>query len=385
MKPDLAEAVARHLPQIVDLRRFLHQIPEASMAEKKTSAALLGVLHELGLTVRENLAGTGLLATLESGRPGPFVMLRADMDALPIEERTQVPYRSRHQGYGHACGHDGHCAAVVGAARVLADLREELTGSVGFLFQPGEEVSRGARKMLAGGLFSHQLPDAIFTLHGWPHLPVGTVACKRGTIMAATDTFTLTVHGEGGHGARPAMAKNPLRGVARVAERFMDMTTDQRVVSPCVARVGHKDNVIDETGTLVGTTRNLTADSRARTMAEMREVATSTCQELGMTAELSFVPGCPPVVIRDALYDRFVEVGGQLLGPEHVVELQTPSMESEDFGCYLEHVPGLLFRLGLGEPSPELHNPCFDFNDEVLATGVTVLVGLVLDRCQAGA
>jgi amidohydrolase len=373
---------AQHTAHVRELRHCLHQIPEASLEEHKTSALLRTELAELGLKVKAGLGGTGLFATLENGSSQKYVVLRADIDGLPVHEASHAPYHSLHPGYAHCCGHDGHAACLIGAARVLGELKPELNGRIGFLFQPAEENSRGAQEIIEAGIFCKRLPDAIIALHAWPDLALGHVACKTGAMMAASDSFTITVAGKGGHGARPHQARNPMLAMARIAPALAALTNHERVVSPCVFNVGEKSNVIAETGIIQGTLRTLSEATRQSMMQRIFKITERACSDLDMRGEVNFEIGCPAVVTDPALYDIFQAVGRKSLGPEKVITLDAPSMGSEDFAYYLNHIPGLLFRLGMGKDGPELHNPMFDFNDEALTTGITMLSAMAMRICQ---
>ncbi len=375
-------ALDRHIGHVRNLRHQLHQIPEAGLCEHKTSRLLHTELVEAGYDVQRGYGVTGLFADLDTGRDGGYVMLRADMDGLPVTDRSGTPYHSQHEGFCHCCGHDGHTATLIGVARVLKTIAPSLRGRVRFVFQPAEETAKGALGMIEDGLLCDGPADAAFALHAWPGLPAGTVACRPGPCMAASDSFEVTIYGEGGHGARPALAKNPLTVLAQILPVLEHMTTDTRVVSPCVARVGEKVNVIAETGAVSGTIRTLDPQERERTMQELRDRVASIAAELGMRADVSFELGCSGVSTDPRLYEMFREVGAYMLGAEHVLELDKPSMGSEDFGYFLDHMPGLMFRLGIGENVPELHNPRFDFGDQALATAVRMMSGLAIRICN---
>jgi amidohydrolase len=267
---------------------------------------------------------------------------------------------------------------LLGAARTLVELKDRLRGRVRFLFQPAEEISRGAMEMIEAGVLFDRVPDAMFTLHTWPKLPVGHVGSRPGTITAGSDSFAIRVIGEGGHGARPHLARNPLLGMSHLIEALSSMTAPNRVVSPCVAHAGSKVNVIPELGEISGTVRTLNEEIRRSTLQEIEETVGRLCEDRGLECEIDFDAGCPPVVVDAELYQLFSRVGRELLGDDRVERLDSSSMGSEDFGHYLTHVPGLLFRLGMGLDSPELHNPRFDFNDDALESGITMLVGLAL-------
>lgn len=378
MRNQIQSAVRRQLDHVRELRHSLHEIPEPSLEEHKTSALIHTELLELDLEIHSGLAGTGLVADLQTDRPGGYVILRADMDGLPVTETSRVPHHSQNPGYSHCCGHDGHSACLVGAARTLVELKDRLRGRVRFLFQPAEEVSHGAMEMIETGVLFDRLPDAMFTLHTWPKLPAGHVGSRPGTITAGSDSFKIHITGVGGHGARPHLAKNPLLSMARLIEALSAMTAPHRVVSPCVAHAGNKMNVIPELGEISGTVRTLDGEMREATLREIEQTVTRVCADRGMHCEIDFDAGCPPVAVDPDLYDLFERVGRELLGEERVERLERSSMGSEDFGHYLTHVPGLLFRLGMGLDSPELHNPRFDFNDEALESGIAMLVGLAL-------
>ncbi len=379
----IAAVTRNELEHVQQLRHALHQIPERGLEEYKTSTLLRTELLAIGLDICDQFGGTtGLVADMYGGKGDGCVVLRADMDALPVQEASGVPYHSLHSGYSHCCGHDGHAACVIGAARVLHKLADQWTGQIRFLFQPAEEISRGAQDMIEAGLFCPKLPDAIFALHAWPGMPTGTVACKPGTLMAASDSFHLTIIGKGGHGARPGLARNPLAGLASVIPRLTQMNNAERIVSPCVAAVGEKVNIISDTGLLAGTVRTLTPAVRDQTMSEMQQVCREACAQVGLDCQLEFETGCPRVVTAEEMYRTFKEVATASLGQDKVMELESPSMGSEDFGYYLEHIPGLMFRLGMGNDSPELHNCRFDFNDNALAAGIQVLAALAIEVCS---
>ncbi len=378
----IQDSVSRHLSHLVSLRQSLHQIPEVGLAERKTCALLRTELLEIGLHVQDDFGTAGLIADINPAADGDYVMLRADIDGLPVIENSGVPHHSRHCGFAHCCGHDGHATCLVGAARVLHDLRDVLKGRVRLVFQAAEEISRGALELIEAGLFRDGLPKAIFALHAWPGLPVGAIACKPGAMMAASDSFTITVLGQGGHGARPHLARNPLLGVARLAEILNAMTTRERVVSPCIVRTGEKNNVIADSGIIAGTVRTLSEDSRQATFAEMRQRSQEACRELGLKVNVAFETGCPSVLTDPQLYGMFQAVGERLFGAAAAHRLQASSMGSEDFGYYLAHAPGLMFRLGMGEESPELHNAKFDFNDAAIPCGVSMLAGLAVQSCN---
>ena len=382
---NLTRLVETQLNHVVDLRQRLHRIPEPGFHETQTSSLLAAELSGLGLDVISvGIAGTGIIADLVTGRPGAFVAVRADMDGLPVKESTGAGYASENEGYSHSCGHDGHAAALVGTARILSEIRDQLVGKVRFIFQPAEEVCRGAESMIENGVFAPELPDAILGVHGWPGLPADTVACRIGTIMASCDVLTIQVNGKGGHGARPQLARNPLLGMARVVEKLSSLDNSERIVSLCTACVGAHANVIAGRGKLSGTIRALNPQIRERTISEIIKGVDEACEPLGLRGKVSLDAMSPAVIVDERLYRVFKQVGAELLGSEKVIDLDRPSMGSEDFGRYLKHVPGLLFRVGMGVDCADLHQPEFNFNDDALRNAMLMLCGMAVRICKEG-
>jgi amidohydrolase len=378
---DLVAAVQEVAARAVSLRRRLHQIPEPSGREVETAACVAEALAQTRLPVTTGVGGTGLIADLQTGRPGPYVLLRADLDALPVDDRSAREWRSQHPGYSHACGHDGHAAILVGVVGVLNRLRETLSGRIRFVFQPAEEQATGARAMLDAGLLADGRPEAVLALHAWPGLPTDTVASRPGVIGASNDAFTIEVCGRGGHSARPEEATNPLDGMARLIQTLPTLSSPERVVTVCAAEAGKGDNVIPERGTLRGTTRALDEELRQRTKREIEQQAGEVCTPLGLSATVSFREGCPPVVNDADLFSRLCEAGEALAPNLRVEEVEAPSMGAEDFALFMQEAPGLLIRLGMGADSPLLHTSEFAFNDQAVPTGMLVLAGMVVRLC----
>lgn len=383
-KPRLIELIEEQIDSIVELRHRLHQVPERAFSETRTAAIISEELNKISIPAQTNIAGTGIVADLNTGHPGGYIALRADMDALPIKESTGVVYLSQNPGYSHSCGHDGHSAALVGTARVLMKMRNELTGRIRFIFQPAEETGQGAKAMIDNGVFDQGLPDAILSFHSWPELATDSVACRPQTMMASSDFLSITVIGKGGHGARPEIANNPLIGMAKIVEVLSKLNNSERIVSLCVAKVGRQANIIANRGKLSGTIRALNPQIREQTIAEILSKVNAVCKPLKLKVKVSFDARTPAVIIDERLYNIFREVATELLSKEKVVKIPSPSMGSEDFGSYLEHVPGLLFRIGMGPNSAQLHQSNFDFNDEALKTVVLMLSGLAIRICRDG-
>lgn len=380
----LAVLAEPHVAHVVELRRKLHRVPEPGFCETETAALISEELRDLGLEVRTGIGETGITADLVTGRPGAYVAVRADMDGLPLKESTGTDYTSENDGYAHSCGHDGHAAALVGTARVLSGIRDRLVGRIRFIFQPAEEICQGAGSMIDNGVFAPDPPDAIVGVHAWPGLAPDAVACRAGTMMASCDVITIKVNGRGGHGARPELARNPLSGMARVVDVLGKLNNHERIVSLCTAHVGTQANIIASRGRLSGTVRALNKQIRLKTMEEIAAGVHGACEPLGLRGKVTFDAMSPAVIVDERLYGMFRQVGAELLGADKVIELERPSMGSEDFGRYLDHVPGLLFRVGMGVESADLHRPEFDFNDDALRTAILMLCGLTIRICREG-
>jgi amidohydrolase len=375
---DLIARVQDVTDRTIALRRDLHRIPEASGQELKTSARVLQELGELDVAVQSEVAGTGVVVDLDTERPDPLIVLRADMDALPMEDRSAESYRSLHPGLAHTCGHDGHTAILIGVVHVLSHLREGLTGRIRFVFQPAEETASGAQAMLAAGVLGQDPPEAILALHACPGIATDTVTCRAGVIAASNDAFTITVQGQGGHSARPHQARNPLDGMARLLQGLPALSTQQRVITICTAHAGNSKNVIPETGILAGTARCLDEVLRQRSKTDIEEQAQALCAPLDLHASVVFQEGCPSVQNDARLFSRFQDMGQALHPLLHVEEAEGPSMGGEDFAFFTQQAPGLLLRLGVGIHSPLLHTPEFSFNDDAIPTGMLAFAGLVL-------
>jgi hippurate hydrolase len=373
--------------QIIALRRDIHREPELGFDTERTAQKVLAALDGLPLDIETGVARNGIVATLWGGE-GPTVALRADMDALPIEEETGLPCSSEIEGRMHACGHDGHTSMLVGAAHALSqrDLRDRLNGTVKFVFQPAEEGGGGGRVMVDEGVADDVA--SIFALHLWPGLPFGKVATKAGPIMAAADAFEMEIRGSGGHGAMPHLAADAVVIAAQV------VTTLQTVVSreidpvePAVLTVGEIGagtafNIIPEKARLGGTVRTLNPDLRERMPGRIEALARGVAKGMRGDANLDYTFSYPVTVNEEAAADRVLEVAEDLFGAESVLELPNPSMGAEDFAFYLEKVPGAFIWLGIGEEVSGLHTPKFAFDEKVLPRGSALLAALALEAGQ---
>jgi len=383
----VAATIQRILPEVIETRHHLHRNPELSGAEAQTAALVAERLGGWGVEdVRTGLAGHGVTGILRGpqgmGKDGPMFALRADMDALPVQEASGLPYQSCHTGVMHACGHDGHTATLLGAAQALAALREWLPSPVKFIFQPAEETTGGADAMIAAGALEGV--ESIVALHGWPNLEIGQIGYRSGPMMASADRFDLTVRGKGGHAAYSHTTVDPVVVGAQIVGAFQTLASrevsplDSVVVSVTQFHAGTAYNVIPGTAHLKGTVRCLSNSLRDSMPGRMERIAAGLCAAFRAEYDFTYDPG-PPVVVNDPLVTARVEaVGRELLGPQNVVFLETPSMGGEDFAYYLREVPGAMFRLGVGTEVTALHTPTYNFADGALAHGIALFTHLAL-------
>lgn len=382
-------------PATIALRRAIHAEPELGLDCPRTRDKLKAALAGLPLTFRDGQRTTGFVALLEGTAAGDgarTVLLRGDMDALPIVEATGLDFASRVEGYMHACGHDSHSAMLAAAARVMCRRRETFAGRVLFMFQPGEEGMHGAREMIADGLLDDPVPDAAFALHVWPNLPGGMVACRAGAMLASTDTIRLKINGKGGHAAMPHDAIDPIPVAAHMVlalqswvARQVPVTTDPVVLSITAIHAGTTHNVLPDSVDLLGTLRTLSPAARAKAKDAIERIATHVAAANGCTAEIDIDPGYPPTV-NDP---RAVALIRRLAG-ERYIEAPAPSMGGEDFAYVLERVPGAMAFLGVATPGgdyaarPPLHNPAMMVDEDALPLGVALHCGFAAEFLSKG-
>jgi amidohydrolase len=325
-------------------------------------------------------------ASLPGRSPSRCVLLRADIDALPLEEKRDRPWKSQAPGCAHACGHDGHMAMLAGAVAVLAGLAERFAGTVRFVFQPGEEEVGGGLRLIARGLLEAEpRPQAAFALHGWPGLPEGRLAALPGPAMAAADGFTIVVHGRGGHGARPHLAIDPILTAAQLVTSLQSIVSrnvdplEPAVISVCNLRAGNASNVIPAEARLEGTVRYFNPDLKHLLRTRLAEVVRGVCEAAGAEHEFEYHDGYIALMNDPGQVAFAHETIQAYLGPEVWHSDPSRTTAAEDFAFYLQRVPGALLLLGLGEGWPALHNPDFDFNDRVLEPGIAALASLALE------
>jgi hippurate hydrolase len=366
-------------------RHEIHAHPETAFEEKRTSDFVAARLSEFGLEVHRGLAGTGVVGTLKGSRPGNrAIALRADMDALHIHERNGHDYVSQNPGKMHACGHDGHTTMLLGAARYLAETRN-FAGTVHFVFQPAEENEGGGRVMVAEGLFEKFPVEAVYGMHNWPGMPVGTFAMRAGPMMASFDIFEITVRGKGTHAALPHLGQDPMVAAAHIVTGLQTLVSrnthplESAVVSVTQIHGGDTWNVIPDDAVLRGTVRSFKTELQDAIEAGIRRVATGIAGALGTTAEVRYERRYPPTVNSEKETEIAAVIAADVVGDANVNRGLMPTMGSEDFAFMLQAKPGCYVFIGngTGDKAVGLHNPHYDFNDEILPIGASYWARLV--------
>jgi amidohydrolase len=377
--------IAEIAPELVALRRDIHRHPELAFHETRTSDVVAAALRSYGLPVHRGLAGTGVVATLKTGTSARAIGLRADMDALPLQELNGFDHASTHAGRMHACGHDGHVAMLLAAAKHLARTRA-FDGTVHFIFQPAEESAGGGRVMVEQGLFEKFPVDAVYGMHNMPGLPAGRFAMRVGPIMAGVDSFDLTITGKGGHAAFPHRAVDTVLVQAQVVTALQSLVSrnvdplEPAVLSITKVHGGDAYNILPEQIALGGCIRYLTAESRALLRDGIDRIAGGVARAFGATSETRYVYGYPATVNTAREVDAARRAAESLVGSAAVDANVAPTMGAEDFAYMLQARPGAYVLLGNGEGEAGgcmLHNPRYDFNDEVLPLGASYWVRLV--------
>ena len=376
------------LDDTIQLRRRIHRHPELGLSLPRTQATVLEALDGLGLEVRTGQRTTSVVARLRGGQPGPTILLRGDMDALPMPEDTGLPFASEVPNAMHACGHDGHTAMLVGAARLLARRRDSLAGSVLFMFQPGEEGYHGARVMIEEGLLDgEEAPSGAFAMHVTHRRPAGVISAKPGPTAAAADTIQMIVRGQGGHASAPHDCLDPIPIACEIVQALQTMVTrrvhvfDPAVVTIAKIEAGTTRNVIPETATLLGTVRTVSEATRDSVLAGVRRVAQGVAAAHGAEVDVEITRGYPPTV-NDERFARFVlDTGRELLGPDGAQQASHPMMGAEDFSYVLQRVPGAMANLGTrpdSGPAYPNHSNRMLLNESALATGVAMHAAVAL-------
>jgi len=372
--------------ELVATRRDLHAHPELGFAERRTSALVADRLRALGYTVKTGLGRTGVVGTMRGGatvsRAERKVLLRADMDALPVQEAGDAPYRSTVPGVMHACGHDAHVAIALAVARRLADARAEWRGMVKLVFQPAEESGAGAQAMIDDGVLDAPAVDAAFGLHVISHLPTGTIAATAGAVMGSVDNFTVRIAGKGGHAAMPQDAVDPVLAAAHVVTALQSLVSrgadpfDQLVVSVTRIAAGTTSNVIPEHAELEGTVRTLGGALHVEVPDRFTALVRSVAGALGCTATVAYARQTPPVVNDEAMTALVAGAAAGIVGEPNVLR-NARMLGGEDFACFLQRVPGCFAWVGCGNAEKGVgaphHSPRFDIDEEAMLIGAELL------------
>jgi amidohydrolase len=389
------ELTAAITGQVVEWRRDIHANPELGMQEFRTAALVAEHLRSLDIEVQTDVGGTGVVGVLRGGRPGPVVALRADMDGLPVREMVDLPFAStvtaewqgREVGVMHACGHDNHVAILMGVASVLAEMRDDLPGTVKFLFQPAEEGPGGAAPMIADGALQNPRPDAVFGLHVFP-APVGTIMYRTGGMLAAADGLRIVVRGTQTHGAMPWGGVDPIVtasqivvGLQTIVSRQVDLTDSPAIVTIGQIEGGNRGNIIPDSVLMIGTIRTLNPETRILVHERVRRLAENVAIANGAEAEVSIRLGYPVTMNDPALTTRMIPSLQRIVDQGLIV--MPPATGAEDFSYFAEEVPGLFIGLGVGADDPALvhpnHSPLFYADERALPIGVRAMASLAVD------
>ena len=386
----LIESILADSAAVATIRRDLHAHPELRFEENRTADVIAKALGEWGIEVHRGLGKTGVVGIVKNGNSPRAVGLRADIDALPITERNSFAHASRHPGKMHACGHDGHTAMLLAAAKHLARHRH-FDGTVYLIFQPAEEGGGGAREMIKDGLFERFPMEAVFGAHNWPGMTVGQFAVKSGPVFASSNEFKITIHGKGAHGAMPHLGIDPVPVACQMVQAFQTIITrnmrpiDTGVISVTMIHTGEATNVVPESCVLEGTVRSFTTEVLDLIERRMKTVADATCAAFEASCEFEFTRNYPPTINHAAETEFAKSVMAEVVGSENVLEFE-PTMGAEDFSYFLQARPGCYFVIGNGDGAHRagghglgpcmLHNPSYDFNDDLIPLGATLWVRL---------
>lgn len=376
--------------QLTEWRHYLHSHPESAFEEKHTSEFLSGILTDMGLEVHRYIGGTGIVANLTVGNGEGIIGIRADMDAINLTEAVEHPYKSQNSGKMHACGHDGHMATILGAAKLLTD-RKNFNGTVRFIFQPAEEIGKGAIAMMQDGLFERFPVDEIYGMHNMPGMPVGFISTRVGGIMASEDNFVIHIKGQGSHASSPHMGKDPIVIASEIVIALQ--TIISRNINPNVPAVisctefitdGIR-NAIPSNVVIKGDTRSYLPEVQKLLEERMRTISEGICKINGAECQFEYTHEFSSTVNREECVDMAVRAAGNVVGENMVDGNCLPWMASEDFGAFLQKIPGCFVFIGNGEDSDgvgnvPLHNSSYDFNDKILRIGAEYFAELIKVR-----
>ena len=394
---DLLEMVERSADRwtddLIELRRGIHEHPELAFEEHQTAKRVQQFLERLRIPCRSGIGVTGIVAVLEGGSPGPTIGVRADMDALPMNEPAGLSFASKISGKMHACGHDSHMAIALGVAAVLSEQREHLRGRVMFIFQPAEETLTGARAMLAAGAFADCKPDAILGFHNWPSLATGTVGWHRKAVMASSDSFDVTIKGVGGHGAFPHLGVDAIVGAAQFVNQVQSIVSREIApISPAVVTIGRISggtarNITASSVELNGSVRTLDSGDAVKIEAAVRRILVGLETGLRLDYEINWTQLTPVLRNDESTMNRVLNVARAMLGAANVIELPVPHMSSEDYAWFAERVPSAHLMIGskIDERDTAVHRSDYQLNENVIPIGTKLVASAVLELTGAHA
>ncbi|MDJ0520301.1 MAG: M20 family metallopeptidase [Trichodesmium sp. MO_231.B1] len=394
IESQLRRDISKLQPLLVEWRRHLHQRPELGFKEHLTGKFISQKLQEWGIEHQTGIAKTGIVATINSGKPGPVLGIRADLDALPVQELNDVPYRSIHNGIMHACGHDGHTAIALGTAHYLATHRQDFSGIVKIIFQPAEEGPGGAKPMIEAGVLKNPDVDTIIGLHLWNNLPVGTLGVRSGALMAATERFSCTILGKGGHGGMPHQTVDSIVVAAQIVNALQTIVArnidpiDSAVVTVGQLKAGRAFNVIADTARMSGTVRYFSLDYQNYFSKRIEQIISGICASYGANYEFNYTPLYPPLINNQKVADLVKSVAESIVETPAGVVPECQTMGGEDMSFFLREIPGCYFFLGSANSEKGLayphHHPRFDFDETALGMGVEMFIRCVEKFCSQG-
>ena len=386
---EIKKLIKKYEDEIIEIRRDLHKHPEVGFDLERTSKKVANKLKELGFEVKTEIGKSGVVGIIKGNDTGPTIALRADMDALPMEEETDLSFASIEKGKMHACGHDGHTAILLGVAMVLAELKDKLRGNVKLIFQPAEEGPGGAEPMMADGVLKNPEVDAIFGLHIWLEIDSGKVGVKKGPLFASIDEVDIKIKGDSAHGASPHQGVDAITTAAEVINSLQSIVSrkinpiDSAVVTIGKIEGGYVRNVIADKVNLEGTVRALTTEVRKQLEEEICKKVKNICSASEADYEIDYRHLYPPLVNNEEMTDLVKDNAVKVMKDENVIDVKEPTMGGEDFAYFLKEVPGTFFLLGgrnekKGITAPH-HNTHFTFDEDIMADGIEIMVKSVLD------
>lgn len=378
--------------KVIEIRRKIHMNPELGFEEEKTSEYISFILKEIGYEVNENIAKTGLTAVLNEGKKGPVIGIRADMDALPIQEKNEISYKSKNPGKMHACGHDGHTAILLGVAEVLYKIKDKINGSVKFIFQPAEEWPGGAKPMIDDGVLFEPEVDIFLALHIWADYDAGKVAIKEGPFFASIDNFSIEIKGKSAHGAEP---HNGIDSIY-ISSQFIDLlqgiisrekdTNDPAIITIGKIEGGHQRNIIAEKVKLEGTVRCFDSKVRDNIEKRIKKILQNLTDMYNADYKIEYKRFYPPLINDKKITDLVSKTSREIVGDNNVIELKKPTMGGEDFAYFLKEKPGCLFLLGGKNNSKNINSPqhssTFNFDESIMKNGIKILANTVLNYIE---